>query len=78
MRTPAISLNRQVFRGLLVLNTIIQMLARLSHKTVHHSSSIQQLSDMPALIRTYMWQSRVEIEHYSVANFNHIVAFKLL
>ena len=24
-----------------------------------------------------MWQSRVEIEHYSVAYFHHITAFKL-
>ena len=25
-----------------------------------------------------MWQSRVEIEHYSVAYFNHITVFKVL
>ena len=24
----------------------------------------------------YMWQSRVEIEHYSVAYFDHITTFK--
>ena len=26
----------------------------------------------------YMWQSRVEIEHYSVAYFEHITAFEAL
>ena len=26
----------------------------------------------------YMWQSQVEIKHYSVAYFDHITAFKVL
>ena len=29
-------------------------------------------------LHTYMWQSWVETEHYSVAYFNHITAFKAL
>jgi len=28
--------------------------------------------------KSYMWQSRVEIEHYSVAYFERITAFKAL
>ena len=27
---------------------------------------------------TYMWQSRVEIEHYSIAYFDRIAAFEAL
>ena len=27
---------------------------------------------------SYMWQSRVEIEHYSVVYFNHITVFEVL
>ena len=30
------------------------------------------------LIYIYMWQSRVEIEHYSVAYFDRVAAFKAL
>jgi len=26
----------------------------------------------------HVWQSRVEIKHYSVANFDHITAFEVL
>ena len=33
---------------------------------------------MEAAIHMYMWQSRVEIKHYSVAYFDHITAFKVL
>ena len=33
---------------------------------------------MWALIEMYVWQSRVEIEGYSVAYFDHIVAFEAL
>ena len=28
--------------------------------------------------KEHMWQSQVEIEHYSVAYFDHITAFKAL
>ena len=31
-----------------------------------------------AYIKYYMWQSRVEIEHYSVTYFDRITAFKAL
>ena len=31
-----------------------------------------------AAIFMYMWQSRVEIEHYSVAYFDRITAFEVL
>ena len=33
---------------------------------------------MGVYIYIYMWQSRVEIEHYSVANFDRITAFEAL
>ena len=29
-------------------------------------------------VKLCMWQSRVEIEHYSVAYFNHFTAFEVL
>ena len=33
---------------------------------------------MQDIVKTYMWQSRVEIEHYSVAYFARIAAFEAL
>ena len=30
------------------------------------------------LVRCYTWQSRVEIEHYSIAYFDCVTAFKAL
>ena len=29
-------------------------------------------------MRLYTWQSQVEIEHYSVAHFDHITVFEVL
>ena len=41
-----------------------------STKVLIHISSIR--------FSIHMWQSQVEIEHYSVAYFDHIAAFKAL
>ena len=42
------------------------------------SSSDSEVSVWPSFGSTDMWQSRVEIEHYSVAHFDRVTAFKVL
>ena len=54
----------------------VPMLTVFSSTQVHFMYISTLLGHMH--VHTYMWQSQVEIEHYSVAYFAHITAFEAL
>ena len=41
-------------------------------------SLYKEVCEVVVVTEHYMWQSRVEIEHYSVAYFDHIAVFEAL
>ena len=47
---------------------------------MHYPTFIQSMvmKNTSSVWLMYMWQSQVEIEHYSIAYFNHIIMFKVL
>ena len=48
------------------------------NKTYYRSLSAPQSAEVKMNGITHMWQSRVEIEHYSIAYFDRIAVFEAL
>ena len=49
----------------------------LCHTTIGINLQAEEMKVMRAM-RTHMWQSRVEIEYYSIAYFDRVTTFEAL